>query len=117
MAKTCATMHVTQQTLDELTKRLTDAEYTHCIHDEGITLDGVMLVHDEEQARHEMICGLVLECVNNCKENGWWVHDGTNNLTDRELADDLYLKAGAFDRDDIDTEEIVAAIREMRSKF
>ena len=113
---TYATMHVSKETFDEINKRLTDAEYTHCLHDEGTVLEGVMLVHDEDQAKFEETCGYVLEAVEACKSNHYW-YNATDRLTDQELAEDLIEKSGHFGEEWHTVDYVTKAVKEMRSKF
>lgn len=113
---TYVTMHVSKATLEEITKLLTEVGYTHCLHDEGITLDGVMLVHDEEQQAEEDLRSTVRECIEACKENGHWVN-ATENLTDRELAEDM-LEKTTMPTDDVDriTKEIIKVRADLIAK-
>ena len=89
---TYVTMHVSKAVLDEITKRLKEVQYDHLLHEEGVTLEGVMLVHDTKTAQFEDLCDDVEDAIANCISNGHW-EGKTDQLTDRELAEDLREKS------------------------
>lgn len=110
---TYVTMHVSRETYDEVTARLMDVDYDHCILDEGITLEGVMLIHDEEKQKDEDLKRQVKQNIEACKENGQW-HGQTEKLSDEALAEDMIEKS---DMPVDDVEKIASVIKAVRREM